>query len=75
MLTVFPVLKVRTLTHQLGQDKKRRKLGQGLELLLNEEEEDNAAASDVHTYLKCLWRLLLTLANPRSNECKMALRE
>ena len=73
MLTAFQVLKVRTLTHQLGQDEKRKKLGQGLELLLNEEEEDSSATADVYTYLMCLWTLLLTLVRAGVNPVQPSL--
>lgn len=60
MLTVFPVLKVRTLTHQVLQEKKRTKIADKLSIELQDDEE--VADSDVASYLRCLWTFLIAVA-------------
>ena len=62
MLTVHPVLKVRTMTQQLNQERKRRKLSDGIELLMHEEDAEEVAQADAATYMRCLWTLLLAMA-------------
>jgi hypothetical protein len=58
MLSVCDALKVRTQTQQQRGVRKRTKLGDGMEVIHNEAEQEDLVPS-VHNYLQCLLTLLI----------------
>ena len=58
MLSIKEVLKVRTQAHQLRASRKRTRVGEGIEVVLGESEEAEAAHT-VHSYLQLHLTLML----------------
>jgi hypothetical protein len=70
LLQVFPVWKVRSLTHQVMSDTKRRKLGNGLEMVTDDPEGETRTPHTVHNYLQMLHLLMLAYARAGCNKLK-----
>ena len=67
LLTVQSVFKVRCLSHQLLAERKWRRVGEGLDLILTEQEADAVHDSAVHTYLNLSWTLMFAYARAGSS--------
>jgi hypothetical protein len=57
LLQVHPVYKVKTLTHQLRAERKRQKIGAGLEFVHSEALAGDEPSHTVTNYLNCLFTL------------------
>lgn len=62
LLQVYPIWKVRSLTHQVMSDTKRRKVGNGLEVITDHPEETSKESRTPQNYLRLLHILFLAYA-------------
>ena len=62
MLQIHDVYKTRTLVHGFMASRKKQKLGEGFEVLLPEQEEDQDPKRNVGTYLSLLFSLMVAYA-------------
>ena len=59
MLSLKEVLKVRTQAHQTRQQRKKTKVSEGVDILLDAPEEEDEAEQNVGAYLRCLLTLMI----------------